>query len=123
MSEQVRYGNIDALRGFAAALVIVRHASDTMCTVPPAVHTRAMLCNVSQAVDLGRVGVVAFFAISGFVIYPTLRGPRWDGTRKFLIRRFFRIYPAYWLSLVIGYLTLWVAMGRSLTPAQLGANI
>jgi peptidoglycan/LPS O-acetylase OafA/YrhL len=122
MSEQVRYANIDALRGFAATLVIVRHASDSMCTVPAAVHTGAMLCNVSQAIDLGRVGVVAFFAISGFVIYPTLRGALWDGTQKFLIRRFFRIYPAYWLSLIVGYLILWMAMGRSLTPAQLCAN-
>ncbi len=123
MSEQVRYGNIDALRGFAAALVIVRHASDIMCTVPAAVHTGAMLCSVSKAIDLGRVGVVAFFAISGFVIYPTLRGAPWNGTRKFLIRRFFRIYPAYWVSLIVGYLTLWLASGRAMTAAQLGANV
>jgi peptidoglycan/LPS O-acetylase OafA/YrhL len=123
MTEQVRYGNIDALRGLAATLVIVRHGSDTMCGVPAVLHTGAALCGLSHGVDIGRMGVVAFFAISGFVIYPTIRGTPWAGTRTFLIRRFFRIYPAYWVSLVIGYLALWVWFGKSLTPLQLAANV
>jgi len=117
-----RYENIDALRGVAALLVIARHCSDLMCSIPAARHTGAVLCRISEDVDLGRVGVVAFFAISGFVIYPTIRGTPWQGTRSFLIRRFFRIYPAYWLSMVLGYFVLWLALDRSLGVGQMVAN-
>jgi len=38
-----------------------------------------------------------FFAISGFVIPSSLRGMRWAGFKTFAIRRFWRLYPPYWL--------------------------
>lgn len=60
--------------------------------------------DVARYCDFGRVGVLSFFIISGFVIPPSLRGPRGPGLRKFMIRRLLRLYPAYWLAVILGYL-------------------
>ena len=55
--------------------------------------------------EFGITGVVLFFAISGFVIYGTLRGPRGNAGRRFIISRFFRLFPAYWVSMAAGLAT------------------
>ncbi|PHY05837.1 MAG: hypothetical protein CK528_11895 [Alcaligenaceae bacterium] len=59
---------------------------------------------ISAAVDTGRIGVILFFAISGFVIPSSLRAvgnqTASDLLRVFFIRRVFRLYPAYWVSVV-----------------------
>jgi peptidoglycan/LPS O-acetylase OafA/YrhL len=48
-------------------------------------------------IDLGQIGVAMFYLTSGFVIpYSLKRG----GPVSFAIRRFFRIYPVFWLSLI-----------------------
>lgn len=61
--------------------------------------------NNLRYLNLGCLGVSLFFLISGFVIpfsldkYPPV---------KFLINRFFRIYPTYWVGLGIGIVCLYV---------------
>src|SRR5438045_9287952 len=57
--------------------------------------------------EFGITGVVLFFAISGFVIYGTLRGPRAGTGRRFVISRFFRLFPAYWVSVLAGLVFFW----------------
>jgi peptidoglycan/LPS O-acetylase OafA/YrhL len=42
--------------------------------------------------------------------------------RRFLIRRFFRLFPAYWLSIPLGYLLLWLPWGRSFSVGDVLAN-
>jgi len=42
-----------------------------------------------------------FFAVSGFVIPSSLRGNRWEGVKHFALRRFWRLYPPYWIALLI----------------------
>jgi len=58
-----------------------------------------------QVLVWGTVGNVidVFFIISGFVLFlPVIaRGGDLGGVRSFYIRRAARIYPAYWLSLVV----------------------
>ena len=98
-----RFGYIDAQRGLAAILVIWLHATDAFKQLPtPPVGD--LLYAFSAALDTGRVGVILFFAISGFVIPSSLRAignqTKADALRVFLIRRVFRLYPAYWLSVV-----------------------
>lgn len=52
--------------------------------------------------NLGRVGITAFFLVSGYVIGLTLTK---QTIRTFAIRRFWRLYPVYWLTTAIYVLT------------------
>lgn len=49
------------------------------------------------------MGVYIFFAISGYVIPSSLRGDRSSGLKRFAIRRFWRLYPPFWASLLAFY--------------------
>lgn len=52
----------------------------------------------------GKLGVYLFFIISGFVIYYSLG----KGTKEYVIGRFLRLYPLFWVCCTITYLvTLW----------------
>ena len=86
---RARYGYLDALRGVAVLLVLLQHVGELAI---PAVAT------VSRTtVQLGQLGVMVFFACSGFIIPMSLE--RAGNLRDFWIGRFFRLYPLYWLSL------------------------
>jgi peptidoglycan/LPS O-acetylase OafA/YrhL len=50
--------------------------------------------------DLGKIGVVLFFIVSGFVIPFSLFRNR-EPVKCFFVSRFFRLYPLYWFSLLI----------------------
>ena len=118
--ERERLASVDGLRAIAALLVVWTHIAETYVTVT---STGTWLHRVAYELDLGRAGVVAFFAISGFVIPSSLRGPKPQGIRRFAIRRFFRLYPAYWLSIPLGLVTSWWMSGRSPGSAAIAANI
>lgn len=51
-------------------------------------------------VNLGQVGVVIFFVISGMVIPYSLKQGR-HALAVFAVSRFFRLYPAYWFSIAL----------------------
>ncbi|WP_448131354.1 acyltransferase family protein [Stutzerimonas chloritidismutans] len=108
-----RYAHIDAMRAIAVLLVIWMHTSEVFVPiVAPSVQDR--LYEVAHSFDFGRIGVVVFFIISGFVIPASLRGPRAVGCYQFLIRRLFRLYPLYWLSIPFGLLTTWWLWGKEI---------
>lgn len=98
-----RFGYIDAQRGLAALLVIWLHATEVFVQLPTSA-AGVLLYEFSAAIDTGRIGVVLFFAISGFVIPSSLRAVGHqttpDALRIFFIRRVFRLYPAYWISVL-----------------------
>src|SRR5438477_462490 len=73
--------------------------------------------------EFGITGVVLFFAISGFVIYGTLRGPRAGTGRRFVISRFFRLFPAYWVSVLAGLVFIWWWEGWPITWPLVAANV
>ena len=54
--------------------------------------------------DLGKYAVAVFFMVSGFLIPATLRAPE-ASLKKFVIHRVFRLYPAYWFSIVFFLMT------------------
>ena len=94
---RMRY--IDALRAVAALLVVWLHSAGTFGRINP--HTPARenwLAFVPDRIDVGHIGVVVFFLISGFVIPFSIRAETVAPASSFLIKRFFRIFPAYWLS-------------------------
>ncbi|WP_082782588.1 acyltransferase family protein [Cephaloticoccus capnophilus] len=89
-----RFSEVDGLRAVACGLVVISHAPD-------------LFQGISQGGEwithlrMGRLAVLMFFAISGFVIPSSLRGGRWEGVKRFALRRFWRLYPAYWLVLLM----------------------
>ena len=90
---------LDGLRGLAVLLVLIVHS---MKLGPNAVDSQAG--EVAKLVmDFGWAGVELFFVLSGFLITSLmLNGPAREGWMKaFYIKRFFRIIPALFVTLVI----------------------
>jgi peptidoglycan/LPS O-acetylase OafA/YrhL len=94
------YRPIGTFRLFLAGLVLVSHSS-------------AMLPPFVAPLSLGNVGVLMFFAVSGFVIAEALDLFYRDRPLRFLANRFLKIYPAYWAALPLAAIGLAVS-GRSI---------
>jgi peptidoglycan/LPS O-acetylase OafA/YrhL len=75
-----------------------------------------------ENLSLGRVGVVAFFMVSGYVIPLSLERSTF---RNFWISRFFRLFPAYWANVAIVFLLTSWGLGRDpeIHGAALIANL
>jgi len=69
--------------------------------------------------DIGKVGVIIFFAVSGFVIPCSLLRSGTNNLSRFVISRFFRLYPLYWATIFIAV----VIYGYAASMPQLLANI
>ena len=100
-SNPQRIEHIDSIRGIAALLVLVLHATEVFVNFPSVAEQGTLLRDLAFRLDFGKTGVMAFFAISGFVICPSLKGARRAGARRFLISRFFRLYPPFWTSIIL----------------------
>lgn len=118
-----RYRNIDVLRGIAALCVLWLHASEVLITVPQIAAFGTLAHDIPDFLQLGRAGVIAFFAISGFVVASTIKPPKRQGTIDFCIKRFFRLYPAYWLALVLSYALIWQPQERVPSATATIANL
>ncbi|MDT0183230.1 acyltransferase [Microbacterium sp. ARD31] len=92
---------IDAIRGVGALLVAVQHPLEYAF---PAYAQWSL-----QYINLGRVGIVAFFLVSGYVVGLTLSR---QTVRTFAIRRFWRLYPIYWVA-TVAYVAVVVLTGQA----------
>lgn len=121
--EKGRLQNVDALRGLAAFLVVFQHlASSAAGKYFPGTSAATGIDYITnQYCDLGRTGVVAFFAVSGFVIPFSFNSDR--PIRKFMLSRFFRLYPAYWLSLAFACALAVSSITVAVTGKQALANV
>jgi peptidoglycan/LPS O-acetylase OafA/YrhL len=116
----IRLPNIDLMRGIAILLVILYHL-DTIIILPfgwglvrdaaGSAHLAAgsrVLRFVLLPFHMGRVGVNLFFVISGLCIHLRFAREQAEnpaapfGPKTFFLRRFFRIYPVYWVALAVG---------------------
>jgi peptidoglycan/LPS O-acetylase OafA/YrhL len=88
---------IEGIRGVAALAVVVHHAVER---VAPEYKAWAF-----EWLHMGRIGVVAFFVVSGYVVALMLVG-RDQTPRAFAIRRFWRLYPIYWLTTILYVFTV-----------------
>ncbi|WP_432524250.1 acyltransferase family protein [Kineococcus sp. SYSU DK006] len=105
-----RIAFLEAVRGIAAALVIAEHVLIG--------RSDAYLAWTLQNFSIGRAGVVAFFLVSGYVIPLSLAR---QSVRTFAVRRFFRLYPTYWLALA-ALVVLGVDVARGLAAHEVLAN-
>lgn len=84
------------LRGIAALAVVYFHATLQVEHLNPGINVKA----------IGATGVDIFFVLSGFIMWVTTRNSG-VGPRGFLIKRFERIVPLYWLlSLIVSVVAL-----------------
>jgi peptidoglycan/LPS O-acetylase OafA/YrhL len=96
-----RLSELDALRGLGALMVVGYHYTTDYRW--PYGHTAPVLFYVPW----GFHGVQLFFAISGFVIFMTLARTR--RPLDFIVSRFSRLYPAYWVSMLLTTAIVWAA--------------
>jgi peptidoglycan/LPS O-acetylase OafA/YrhL len=118
-----RLSHLDALRGIAAVLVMIQHSVTIVAKHPSAPEWYRTFAEIFNGAyySPGRTGVVAFFLISGFVVPFSLKRP--NALAGFAISRFFRLYPAYWVSLFLA-VTVLPLLGIAQYPVkQVVANI
>lgn len=85
---------LDALRGVAALIVALHHASES--------YIPGWQAAVPVWLDPGKYGVLVFFLVSGYVIPASLE--RRGSLRGFWIGRLFRIYPLLLVACLVGLL-------------------
>lgn len=120
MAIHQRYDFAHALRGIAALAVVVNHFAGVFWLLNPQITDLIGLPRLGSlpALDVvtasiaqiglifGQFGVGIFFIISGFVISLAIQR---ETPVAFLIRRVFRIYPAYIAGFLFMMAALWVA--------------
>jgi peptidoglycan/LPS O-acetylase OafA/YrhL len=108
----------DLLRGLAAFVVVIGHftivyggrpdlvAQFTMAEPIPVIPMHPLYAAVYSKFNAALVGLAAFFLISGFVIPMSLDR---ETLPTFFIRRFFRIFPTYWVALGLGLAAIFIS--------------
>ncbi|MBN5273112.1 acyltransferase [Serratia marcescens] len=109
----VRLDYVDSIRGIAAISVVIAHF-----LVPVYGYDKFIF---SHVFDIGKIGVVLFFIISGFIIPSSFRREN-GGVQAFFISRLFRLYPGYWFSLLL-YLIVSYSLGQQFPLHQILANV
>jgi peptidoglycan/LPS O-acetylase OafA/YrhL len=105
---------LDSLRGLAALSVVIFHVWVYARPVPGSVFGSP----ADFALNEARLGLILFFALSGFLLYrpwvrAALRGTASPRIGSYLVRRAGRILPAYYVAIAGAALLLW---GASATP-------
>ncbi len=93
-----RLYELDSIRGIAAVMVILYHYSFRYgqlygYEVPP-----------PFSLPYGKYGVQLFFIVSGFVIFMTLEKAAY--LSDFIVSRLSRLYPAYWVAVILTFLVV-----------------
>lgn len=105
-SAKERFVELDLLRFVAAVGVVFYHLT---------YHSA-----IGGVTRFGYLGVELFFMISGFVIVWSARD---RSPAQFVVSRFARLYPAFWLCLAITMVVLWASAGWLPTASQFLANL
>lgn len=96
---------LDGLRAFAAMMVFAFHAWGHSGKPDLPFQIKGMELKLADAFNFGASGVTLFFVLSGFLLSQTFWSQLRDGTeidlREYFVRRFLRIYPAYFVVVVI----------------------
>lgn len=118
---KTRFDQLEGLRGVAAIAVLVQHCLE-FTPLNAASNDSWPASLFQESFNLGRVGVIVFFLISGFLIPHSLK----HGSRpltKFAVSRFFRLFPLYWVSLAAALAIFPLLIPTEFTTKQIAANI
>ena len=120
--QSYRYQTLDAWRGLACVLLVIYHSTmhvDARADLATSWWSKLGFLLVTATKQLN-VGVPIFFVISGYCIVATLDARRrsGEGVRVYFWRRFRRIYPPYWVALVVSSIVIWL-VERFLWPGLL----
>lgn len=99
--DKKRIESLDALRGFAAIAFVLRHYT----TIFNFKFNTPL--NFSVEFKYGYLGVELFFLISGFVIFMSIE--QIQSIKEFIIKRFVRLYPTYWIPLFLTSLVILIS--------------
>lgn len=121
MYKEIKYFNgLNALRFFAAYLVVIHHAEQ--------IRLKNEIFNLKDLslFNNGGVAVSFFFVLSGFLIsyllLKELKQTNKISIKKFYIRRILRIWPLYFLLVLIGTLIIPYFLGIINHPYQMPYN-
>lgn len=102
-TKHLYFPNLNGLRFIAAALVIIHHIEQAKFKA----GFDSLWLSSNFIGIIGKLGVVLFFVLSGFLItYLLLLEEKQNGTisiSKFYLRRIFRIWPLYFLILALAF--------------------
>lgn len=128
-----RFEVLDWLRGLSALSVVVYHAVmpwgphvDRLPDAEAAASAQEWLLYICHC---GHLGVPIFFMISGYCISAAADKHRaaQHSLARYAWRRFYRIYPSYWIALaflgLLAIVGLCDAVQRGLTPTQWIGNL
>lgn len=102
----IYFKGLNALRFFAALAVIITHVE----LIKSQMNCQNLYYKSKLIMELGELGVVFFFVLSGFLItFLLLSEKEKTGTiavKKFYLRRVLRIWPLYFLITALGFFIL-----------------
>jgi len=103
--EKIHFPNLDALRCISALLIVIIHAEALKLN-----HGGEVISWLFYFESWGDIDVTLFFTLSGFLItFLLLREKRDTGSinlKDFYIRRVLKIWPLYYLIMIIGFFIL-----------------
>ncbi len=120
-----RLGYLDAMRGIAALAVIFAHTTAQLMSNGGLHHPIENEIAKFTLVyfDAGKVAVILFFAISGFVIPFSLFKETKAPLQSFAVTRFFRLYPVYWLSIFVWVAFSYFSLGAGTPTREILVNL
>ena len=94
-----RLAFFDVVKTIAIPLIVIQHIPQLAD-----INTEHFVLPVFGNLGLGRIGVAMFVFTSGALLYHSY--PRVGDLGKYFWRRALRLYPAYWLSIILGMIFL-----------------
>lgn len=102
----MRIKELDAYRGLAALAVVLYHYTT--------IYYKDFNIASPFYMSIGWLGVPFFFILSGFVITLTIQ--RCKNAWQFLKKRFIRLYPTFWICLLITLITITITRSQNIHP-------
>ena len=108
-----RFRELDGIRGIAAMMVVIFHATNTVFSIPAATGL-GMVAMAIMGVCNGAIAVDLFFIMSGFFLIQMLESGHQAGFWRFYQRRLGRLVPPAVVAVTALY--LYSLLGLNLAP-------